>query len=135
MSDSLRTILKVALTIAIAGLVINEIGSVLWTDYQSGEIAETVAKGAAIQYETSRSKLVAGNAAMSIGQMHGVTVYGFDVKDGMLTVWVTVPPKRTPLVMLLDLVGSRLKTARTWSERLKGALSVNSKHSVQVTSF
>ncbi|RJQ55592.1 MAG: hypothetical protein C4521_02360 [Actinobacteria bacterium] len=135
MRDSFRTILKIALAFVIAALVINEIGSVLWTDYQSGEIAETVAKGAAMQYQVSHSKLAASSAAVSIGQSRGVSVYGFEVKDNELTVWITVPPKRTPLVMLLDLVGARFEAARDLSARMKSMLSVNSEHSEEVATY
>lgn len=131
MRDWIGTIAKAVLAVLIAGFIINEVGSVLWTNYQSGQIAQTVAHGAAMQYRSTHSKNIAGQTAVTLGQQHGVIVYGFDIEEANVTVWIRVPPKRTPLVILLDAVGSRWDKAREWSERLKSGLTADAKQTSQ----
>ncbi len=130
MTDStIKTAFKILLALVIAGLIVNEIGSLMWANYQSGEIAKTIGDGAAIQYRASHSRTSAGQTAVRLGLERGVTVYGFDVQENnQVTVWVTVPPKRTPLVMALELLGRRWDVARGWYTKLTASLSVNAKY-------
>lgn len=132
MRDFLRPAIKIALAVLIAGAVVNEIGSVAWAQYQSGEIAKLIAEGAATQYSATHSETAAGQAAVAIGTDRGVTVYGFQIKSEELKVWIKVPPVRTPLVMFLEWLGGHWDVAKGWHDSLKSSLTVDANYAVDV---
>lgn len=132
MKDYLRPALKIILAFTVAALLINEVGSIIWANYQSGEVARLVAEGAATQYRATQSQPLAGQAAVQIGADRGVTVYGFQVKSGDLTVWIKAPPVRTPLVMFLEWLGTRWETAKGWHDGMISSLTVDTNYTTQV---
>ena len=132
MRDFLGPAFKIVIAFVIAAAVINEIGSLIWAQYQSGEIAKTIAEGAATQYRANHSQPMAGQAAVAIAADRGVTVYGFEIKYGQLTVWVKVPPVRTPLVAFLQWLGGYWGTAKGWSQSMTSALTVDTKYTTEV---
>lgn len=132
MRDFLAPAAKLILAIIIAGAVINEIGAVLWAQYQGNEIARTIADGAATQYRATHSQPLAGQTAVALGVDRGITVYGFKIDKGRLTVWIKVPPRRTPLVAFTEWLGSYWDVAKGWSDGLNAALTVDTDCSTDV---
>lgn len=132
MRDFVRPAIKIIITFVVAIAILNEIGSLVWAQYQGGQIAQTIADGAATQYRANHSQPLAGQAAVQIGADHGVTVYGFQIKSGELTVWIKVPPKRTPLVIFLGWLGGHWGTALGWQRSLTDQLTVDTNYTTDV---
>lgn len=134
MREYLGPALKYIIAFVIAAAVLNEIGSVLWAQYNGNQVAQTIAEGAKSQYMASHSQGAAGLAAVNIGLQHGVTVYGFQIKNVSLTVWVKAPPRQTPLVSVLDWLGAQFDMAKGWDQSLRQSLTVDTKYTVDIPS-
>lgn len=132
MRDFLRPALKILVTFLIAAAVINEIGSILWAQYNSDEVAKTIAEGSRSQYIASHSQGAAAQTAVDMGVQHGVTVYGFQIQNQSLTVWIKAPPRRTPLVTSLEWMGTQFDIAKGWSASLNNSLTVDTKYTTDI---
>lgn len=65
-------------------------------------------------------------AKASIETMYGTVASGWTIKDGMMTVDVTVPPNATATVVLPGAAGKQVNEGKTPLERVKGVRAVTS---------
>lgn len=82
MSDSfLRSLFKVVVTVAIAGIILNDVGQVVMTRWQTGEKANGVAQVAYETYARYKSVAVAENEARKAAVARNLELESIQVSE------------------------------------------------------
>jgi len=119
MKDILISGLKVLAVFLIAIVIINDIGAIVITRINSGDMAKVVAETAVSSYKASHSPKEAQSSAESVAKQRGLELTEFYIDKDFVTVEVEIPPRRTFVIHRIKSLKPRLSATVTATAKIE----------------
>lgn len=95
MKEWIKPALVIMLIVAIGAVVINDVGAVIFQALRAEDMAQKIDAEAIRVYQQTGNEDASYVAAKDAALPYQAEVYGYQYKDGKITVWIRLRPHRT----------------------------------------
>ncbi len=118
MREWLSFIIKITLIIIIAVVILNDVGTIILSNWQSYTVADEIAMAAGCCYYLTGSVEEAQNVAEDWAVQRGVNLTYFAIEEDTVTLTIEIPKKRTYIIRHIKFLENILPTTKTVSREV-----------------